>query len=83
MVSHNQGFLSGFCKELWVIEDGGRLTVHHSDTDSFDEIFSQYRTAVAAADGQSLADKRRQTANLAKKASVQQRSRARANTALL
>ena len=83
MVSHNQGFLSGFCTELWVIEDGGRLTVSHSDTDSFDEIFSQYRTAAAAAVGQSLSDKRGQKANLAKKASVQQRSGARTNTALL
>jgi ATPase subunit of ABC transporter with duplicated ATPase domains len=83
MVSHNQGFLSGFCTELWVIEDGGRLTLSHSDTDSFDEIFSQYRTAAAAAVGQSLSDKRGQKANLAKKASMQQRSGARTNTALL
>ena len=22
MVSHNQAFLSGFCNELWVLEDG-------------------------------------------------------------
>jgi ATP-binding cassette, subfamily F, member 3 len=83
MVSHNQAFLSGFCNELWVIEDDGRLTVNHSDTDSFDEIFSQYRTAVAAADGQSLVDKRRQKTSLAKKASAQQRNGTRTYTALL
>jgi len=40
MVSHNQAFLSGFCKELWVLDDG-HVTVNHSDTESFDEIFSQ------------------------------------------
>ena len=42
MISHNQGFLSGFCKELWVLENG-RIDVLHNDTESFDELFSHYR----------------------------------------
>jgi energy-coupling factor transporter ATP-binding protein EcfA2 len=43
MISHNQGFLSGFCKELWVLENGA-ITINHSHTDSFDELFAGYRT---------------------------------------
>ncbi len=42
MVSHNQGFLSGFCKELWVLQ-GGQINVSHDDTETFDELFSNYR----------------------------------------
>lgn len=30
MVSHNQSFLSGFCKELGALEDG-HVAVNHSD----------------------------------------------------
>lgn len=42
MVSHNQAFLSGFCNQLWVLEDGG-IQVKHDHAESFDELFAGYR----------------------------------------
>ena len=40
MVSHNQGFLSGFCNELWVLDEKtATLQVSQSDTESFDDLF--------------------------------------------
>ena len=79
MVSHNQSFLSGFCKELWILEDG-HLTVNYSDTESFDEVFSAFRSASTQTG--SLSDKRQAKALLSKKA-TQQRAGARQNTALM
>ena len=79
MVSHNQSFLAGFCKELWVL-DKGHLTVSHSDTASFDEIFSAYRSA--SVQSGSLSEKRQTQALLSKKA-TKQSTGARQNTALL
>jgi len=81
MVSHNQAFLSGFCKELWVLEDG-RVTVNHSETESFDEMFSQYRRSILQKGGTTLSDQHRQKARLAKRA-TKQRAGAKQNTALL
>ena len=79
MVSHNQAFLSGFCKELWILENG-HLTVNHSDTESFDEVFSAYRSMAVETD--SLASKRHTQAILSRKA-TKQRAGARQNTALM
>lgn len=81
MVSHNQAFLSGFCKELWVL-DQGQVMVNHSDTETFDEIFSEYRSSVMSNGGTSLSSARQERATLAKKA-TRQRAGARQNTALL
>jgi ATP-binding cassette, subfamily F, member 3 len=69
MVSHNQGFLSGFCKELWVLENG-HVSVSHSDTETFDEIFSKYRSRVVSG-GESRSENRRTKAELAKRANKQ------------
>lgn len=80
MVSHNQSFLSGFCKELWVL-DNQRITVTHSDTETFDEIFSDYRSSVAQGSSQ-LRSQRQGKADRAKQA-AQQRSGAKQLTALL
>ena len=83
MVSHNQAFLSGFCQELWVLEDDGQVTVNHSDTESFDTIFSAYRSSILQATQKgALRDHRRQKADLAKRA-TQQRAGTQQNTALL
>jgi len=84
MVSHNQAFLSGFCQELWVLEEDGRVTVNHSDTESFNTIFSAYRSSILqATQKEALRDRhRRQKADLAKRA-TQQRAGAQQNTALL
>jgi ATPase subunit of ABC transporter with duplicated ATPase domains len=82
MVSHNQAFLSGFCKELWVLDDDGHITVNHSDTESFDEIFFQYRSSILQSGKSSLSDRRRQKAGLAKRA-IKQQAGTRKATALL
>ena len=76
MVSHNQGFLSGFCQELWVLEDG-KITVNHGD--SFDELFTDYRSAST---DNGLSTRRQEQTNMAKRA-ANQRATARQNTALL
>jgi ATPase subunit of ABC transporter with duplicated ATPase domains len=80
IVSHNQGFLSGFCKELWVLDDG-QVTVSHSDTESFDELFSEYRRSILQG-GKSLTTRRREKTGMARHA-AQQRTGARQSTALL
>lgn len=69
MVSHNQAFLSGFCTTLWVLEDA-RLRITHNDTESFDDMFSRYRSTVSGS-SVSLSEQRQQKANLAKKATRQ------------
>jgi ATPase subunit of ABC transporter with duplicated ATPase domains len=82
MVSHNQGFLSGFSNELWVV-DRRRVVVHPSDASSFDEIFSEYRSSIhSQASGANRAMQRKEKADRAKRA-TQQRAGARQNTALL
>lgn len=71
MVSHNQSFLSGFCNELWVIENGGHLSINHSDTESFDEIFSTYRSTINTRNDFNSAEYSRQKSSRAVKASRQ------------
>ncbi|GKY97281.1 hypothetical protein MPSEU_000686500 [Mayamaea pseudoterrestris] len=68
MISHNQGFLAGFCNELWVL-DKGQLALKHSTESSFDDLFSEYR-ASALQSGRVLAN-RQQKGDLAKRASKQ------------
>ena len=80
MVSHNQGFLSGFCQELWVLQEG-RIAVNHSDTSTFDELFSDYRSA-ATCSSSKLETRRQQNVNMAKRAEVQ-RANAKQKTALV
>ena len=67
MVSHNQGFLSSFCKELWVLENG-HVDVSHNDTESFDDMFSKYRSHILSSSATTRAKNRQLTATLAKKA---------------
>ena len=81
MVSHNQAFLSGFCHELWVLDDG-RVTVNNSDTESFDEIFSQYRRGIMQQGSKTLREQRQHKANLVKLA-TKQRSGAQESTGLV
>jgi ATP-binding cassette, subfamily F, member 3 len=82
MVSHNQSFLSGFCNELWVLDDG-RIAVTHSDTKSFDDMFSQYRSSISQkGGGVNFADIRRNKGKLAKRA-TKQRAGIQQDTALL
>jgi ATPase subunit of ABC transporter with duplicated ATPase domains len=69
IVSHNQAFLSGFCKDLWVVENG-RVDVRHSDTDTFNEMFSKYRMAAMRGAG-SRNSKRQQKAIMSKLAKSQ------------
>jgi ATP-binding cassette subfamily F protein 3 len=67
MVSHNQGFLSTFCKELWVLENG-HIDVSHDDTESFDDLFSKYRNHIMATSATTRQNNRQLTLALAKKA---------------
>ncbi|GAX15858.1 hypothetical protein FisN_2Lh414 [Fistulifera solaris] len=81
MVSHNQAFLSGFCKELWVLADG-KIDVMHSDTSSFDEIFSEYRHRISSSANGTSSGRRKEKAKMAKQAKQQQMG-TKQNTALL
>ena len=67
MVSHNQGFLSSFCKELWVLEKG-HVDISHNDTESFDDMFSKYRSHILSSSAATREKNRQLTATLAKKA---------------
>jgi ATP-binding cassette subfamily F protein 3 len=83
MVSHNQSFLSGFCNELWVVEDTGHVTVNYDDTESFDELFSDYRNSVLSGiGGDALTNRRREKAGMTRRAR-QSRAGASQKTALL
>jgi hypothetical protein len=75
------GFISGFCKELWALEDG-RMSVTHSDTETFDEIFSSYRNNILTSHDGSLSVRRREKADRAKRATTQ-RAGTQQKTALL
>ena len=81
MVSHNQGFLSGFCEELWVLKEG-HIAVNHSDTNTFDELFSDYRSAATGSSSELEATRRQQRVHMAKRAEVQ-RANAKQKTALV
>jgi ATPase subunit of ABC transporter with duplicated ATPase domains len=86
MVSHNQGFLSNFCNELWAVDDKtGAVSISKNDTESFDELFSQYRSRVLSSGGKAALDRQRerqQKAGMARQA-ARQKAAATANTALL
>lgn len=82
MVSHNQAFLSGFCKELWVLQDG-HVAVSHDDTESFDELFSNYRCHLLSSSAASnRRQERRIRTDMAKRA-TKQVTGAKQNTSLM
>jgi ATPase subunit of ABC transporter with duplicated ATPase domains len=85
MVSHNQGFLSGFCNELWVVNGKtGKVAVRQTDTDSFDELFNDYRDTILrrAKQTESLATQRQEKARMAQR-SAKQSAGARRNAGLV
>eukprot|EP00980_Cylindrotheca_fusiformis_P006966 scaffold1469_cov119-Cylindrotheca_fusiformis.AAC.10 len=82
MVSHNQGFLSGFCKELWVVEDG-EVHISHDDTATFDELFSDYRSHImSGSSARSRTEQRQAKAGMARRA-AKQNANSRGQTTLL
>lgn len=82
MVSHNQAFLSGFCNELWVVEDG-KLEISHSDTESFDDLFSDYRSHIlSGTSANARSEQRKAKASMAQRAKKQS-TNARSNTTML
>lgn len=82
MVSHNQAFLSGFCNELWVVEDG-KLEINHSDTESFDELFSKYRNHILSGSSASARmEQRKAKATMAMQAKKHS-TNVRANTTMV
>jgi len=72
MVSHNQGFLSGFCNELWSFskEERGRVVISHDDTESFEELFLRYKSNMLNEGGTS-GTSRLERQNMAKRAARQ------------
>ncbi|KAL9191248.1 hypothetical protein ACHAXT_000954 [Thalassiosira profunda] len=83
MVSHNQGFLSGFCNELWSFseKERGKIAIAHDDTESFDSLFASYRSQILS--GSAAASSAvRERQHLAKRA-AKQNARAPKQTALL
>ena len=76
MVSHNQGFLSGFCNELWSFskQEKGSVDISHDDTESFEEMFLRYKcNMLSGVRGTSAASRGRQ--HVAKKAARQNANR--------
>lgn len=84
MVSHNQGFLNGFCQSLWILGENGRIEVRHSDEDeTFDDMFTQYRDELFSGSASlTRSSKRQQKASMAKRA-ANQSANARGHTSLL
>ncbi|CAJ1960106.1 unnamed protein product [Cylindrotheca closterium] len=82
MVSHNQAFLSGFCNELWVVEDG-KLEINHSDTESFDDLFSNYRSHILSGSSASARMQQRKVRATMARQAKQHSTNARANTTML
>lgn len=81
MVSHNQAFLSGFCNELWAVEDG-KVEISHSDTESFDELFSNYRShMLSGSSANARSEQRKAKATMAQRAK-KHTSNSRANTTM-
>ena len=79
IVSHDQAFLSRFCKDLWVVENGS-VDARHADS-SFDELFSEYRSE-AIAGVSARFSKRQQKTTMAKRAQ-QQRSGTKQHTGFI
>jgi len=73
MVSHNQGFLSGFCNELWSFskEESGRVDISHDDTESFEELFLRYKSNMLNGVGGTSTSNRLGRKNMAKRAAKQ------------
>mmetsp|Transcript_19129 Transcript_19129/g.32594 ORF Transcript_19129/g.32594 Transcript_19129/m.32594 type:complete len:777 (-) Transcript_19129:37-2367(-) len=73
MVSHNQGFLSGFCNELWSFskEESGRVDISHDDTESFEELFLRYKSNMMNGVGGTSVTSRSELQNMAKRAARQ------------
>ena len=73
MVSHNQGFLSGFCNELWSFskEENGRVDISHDDTESFEELFLRYKSNMLNGVGGTSTSNRLGRKNMAKRAARQ------------
>lgn len=73
MVSHNQGFLSGFCNELWSFskEERGRVDISHDDTESFEELFLRYKSNMLNDVGGTSGTSRLERQNMAKRAARQ------------
>lgn len=71
VISHNQSFLCGFCKELWVVDEG-KVEIRHDD--SFADMFMQYKSdaVTGAADRRST---RAAKARMARKANQQRAGR--------
>ncbi len=84
MVSHNQGFLNGFCQGLWMLGENGHIDVRYCDEDvTFDDIFTQYRDELfSGSASESRSSKRQQKATMAKRA-ANQSANARGHTSLL
>jgi ATPase subunit of ABC transporter with duplicated ATPase domains len=84
MVSHNQGFLNGFCQGLWILGENGRIEVRYSDEDeTFDDMFTQYRDELFSGSSSARrSSKRQQKANMAKRA-ANQSANARGHTSLI
>lgn len=80
IVSHNQHFLSGFCKELWVVEDG-IVEVRHNGGESFEALFAEYRNDLLTGSENRTA-KRQAKAIMARKAR-QLRTGAKQGTGLI
>mmetsp|Transcript_14885 Transcript_14885/g.44844 ORF Transcript_14885/g.44844 Transcript_14885/m.44844 type:complete len:694 (-) Transcript_14885:87-2168(-) len=60
LVSHNRAFCNAFCRELWVVADGG-LTVQRASEDegSFEELFAAYASGVSGTDATTSANNAR------------------------
>lgn len=82
MVSHNQGFLSGFCKELWVLENG-HVDVSYDDTESFDDLFSRYRNHILSSTATTTRQHNRQQRATMAKTAKSHAAGARKSTTLL
>ncbi|KAL3788384.1 hypothetical protein HJC23_009190 [Cyclotella cryptica] len=86
MVSHNQAFLGNFCNELWAIDDKtGTVSTSKNVTESFDQLFSQYRSRVLTSGGRGALNRQCESqvkAGMVKQA-AKQAATAKTNTALL
>mmetsp|Transcript_25081 Transcript_25081/g.61771 ORF Transcript_25081/g.61771 Transcript_25081/m.61771 type:complete len:267 (+) Transcript_25081:1700-2500(+) len=82
MISHNQAFLSGFCDELWAVEDG-KLEISHSDTESFDDLFSNYRSHILSGSSASARTQQRKAKATMARQAKKHITNARANTTML
>jgi len=83
IVSHNQGFLSGFCKELWVVSDNGMLEIRHQDESGFGELFSQYKQESLGGNSAESRNAHRQSKAALSRRATRQSAGARAGTGFI